>query len=167
MVNQAEVDRANFAGRLHPSQRGKVLDGTFWTGLLLVVAAVYVLAIAPKEPGAAVFLVYMSPVLLLLAFGLWLCVRRLLDLFQAKLVLFTGWTHDDGHHVGRQRAAGYPIVVYTTRSNGGTTHYNVRVGNRGFGRIDKKLNSRIQPERSNTVFMTPRAKQLINVAPTP
>jgi hypothetical protein len=166
MVNQDEVDRANFAGRLHPSQRGKVLDGAFWAGAFLIVAAVGVLAIAPKGAGA-VFFVYLSPVILLLAFGLWLCARRLLDLFQGKLVLFTGWTHDDGRHVGRQHTAQYPIVVYTTRSNGGTTHYNVRVGDRTFGMIDKKLNSRIQAERNNTVFMTPRTKQLVNVAPTP
>jgi hypothetical protein len=165
MVNQEEVDRANFAGRLHPSQRGKVLHN-LWVGIFMVAAGIFVLAIAPKSIGA-VFFVYLSPVIVMLAFGLWMCARRFSDLFGGKLVLFTGWTHADGPHRGRWKLPDYPIVTYTTRTNGGTTQYNVRIGDRGFGTIDKNLYARIQPERNNTAFMTPRTKQLINVAPTP
>jgi hypothetical protein len=159
------VDRANFAGRLHPSQRGKVLNN-LWLGLFLVVAGVFVLAIAPHGLGAS-FVLYMSPVILMLAFGLWMCIGRFLELFQGKLVAFTGWAHDDGLHRGRQPMPEYPIVRYTTRTNGGTIQYNLRVGDRGFSMIDRELYARIQPERNNTAFLTPRTKRLINVAPTP
>ena len=38
VAEQAEVELANRQGRLHPSQRGKVLDGTFWVTAVLAVA---------------------------------------------------------------------------------------------------------------------------------
>jgi len=164
MVDQFEVDRANFAGRLHPSQRGKVLDN-LWIGVFLVVAGVVILAIAPKDSGA-MFFAYMLPVIVMLGFGLWMSVRRLLDVSQGKLVPFTGWTQDGGVHRGRQGPQEYPIVVYTSLSRGANTVYNVRVGGQVF-RIKKELYTRIQPGRNNTAFLTPHTKQLINVAPTP
>jgi hypothetical protein len=164
MVDQFEVDRTNFAGRLHPSQRGKVLNN-LWIGVFMVAAGVVILAIAPKDSGA-IFFVYMLPVIVMLAFGVVMCVRRLLDVSQGKLVPFTGWTHDGGARRGRKDMPQYPIVRYTSLTRGGNTLYNVRVGDRGFG-VKKELYARIQPERNNTAFLSPRTKQLINVAPTP
>ena len=46
MTERAEVELANRNGRLHPSQRGKLLDFNFWTAAVLVVAGLVLAAIA-------------------------------------------------------------------------------------------------------------------------
>ncbi len=50
------VEEANRSGRLHPSQRGKVLDGNFWTAAVLAVAGLVgavLLAGSGSGPGVA------------------------------------------------------------------------------------------------------------------
>lgn len=163
-VNQDEVNRTNFAGRLHPSQRKLVLNN-FGPGLFLVIAGVVVLAIAPASGDGRLWL-YMSPVFLMIALGLWVCGRRLLELREGRLLSITGWTHGAGRVLQNKLVFGYPIIVYTSVGMRMTDQYRVKIDSRSY-EISKKLYSRIQPERNNTVFFTPRTKRIINVAPTP
>ncbi len=160
-VDQAEVEQANRDGRLHPSQRGKILDFNFWAAAVLVVAGIGVLVIAPRDLGIGSYLVFMSPVLALVAWFAFVSVRRLGEVRDGRLVAITGWTHD----YGEERAAGqFPIELRETHNRGVVWHY-LHAGGRTYRVDDRSLWARIQPERNNTVLVTPRSKLLINVIP--
>lgn len=51
-ASPTEVNAANLAGRLHPSQRGEVLDGYFWTSLVAGVLMVLLLIFLPLTTDA-------------------------------------------------------------------------------------------------------------------
>jgi hypothetical protein len=107
---------------------------------------------------------YLSPVVVMIAFGLWVCARRLAEVRAGRLVPVSGWTHDDGQILSAKHASSYPIVIYAIDIR--IIEYRLKIDNRTYT-IDRKLYSRIRPERNNTVFFTPWTKRIINVAPTP
>ncbi|GAB3163533.1 hypothetical protein GCM10027258_84020 [Amycolatopsis stemonae] len=162
MIEQAEVELANRHGRLHPSQRGKLLDFTFWVAAVLVVAGlvVAVLVSAAAETAAEV-LGTLVPILAITAWFAFVCWRRLADVRSGQLVATTGWTHD----FGRQRPGDdHPIALSTRLSQGYNEHYYLKTGGRTYP-LERKLRERIRPDRVNTVLIAPRSKLLINVLP--
>lgn len=153
------VEEANRTGRLHPSQRGKVLDGNFWTAAVLAAVGIVAAITLAGFGGAALFTAIL--VLALTAWFAFVCWRRLAEVRAGTLVAITGWTHD----CGRDRAAGqFPIELRETRNRGAVWHY-LHAGGQTYRVDDRALWARIQPERTNTVLMTPRSKLLVNVIP--
>jgi len=184
LADEPGVELANRNGRLHPTQRGKVLDGNFWVPALLVVAGIASLVYLPikavadaKEassihnefPSASVggttgtvlpTLGLMVPIAALVAWFAFVCWRRLSEVRDGRLVEITGWTHD----FGRNRPTGqYPIELHTAFHRG--RQYYLTANRRTYVLTDRKLRERIQAERNNTVFLTPRTRLLINVLP--
>ncbi|GLY39437.1 hypothetical protein Amsp01_054610 [Amycolatopsis sp. NBRC 101858] len=162
MIEQAEVELANRHGRLHPSQRGKLLDLNFWVAAVLVVAGLVVaVLLAAVAETAAEVLGTLVPILAITAWFAFVCRRRLADVRSGQLVATTGWTHD----FGRQRPEGdYPIALSTRLSQGYNEHFYLKAGGRTYP-LERKLRERIRPEQVNTVLIAPRSKLLINVLP--
>jgi hypothetical protein len=172
VAEQAEVELANKQGRLHPSQRKLVLDLNFWLPALLVAAGIVALVVIPVAAlagtagtgvSAAGALGPMVPILALVGWFAFVSGRRLADVRDGRLVAVTGWTHD----FGRARPdRDYPIMLYTRLSRGANEQYFLKAGGKEF-RVYQlmHLRERIQPERNNTVYVTPRSKLLINVLP--
>ena len=184
LVDEPDVELANRNGRLHPTQRGKVLDGNFWVPALLVVAGIASLvflpikAIADAKEASSIHnefpsvsgsstagtvlptLGLMVPIVALVAWFAFVCWRRLSEVRDGHLVEITGWTHD----YGRNRPTGqYPIELHTAFHRG--RQYYLTAYGRTYVLTDRKLRERIQPERNNAVLITPRSKILINVIP--
>lgn len=160
MTERAEVELANRNGRLHPSQRGKLLDFNFWAAAVLVLAgpALTALAIADGAAAAAV------PILAVTAWFAFVCGRRLAEVGSGRLVVVTGWTHDFGKVHGKRPERGqYPIYLYTIMERIWFTYLVVQ--DRSFRLDDRELRARIQADRTNAVYLTPRTKLLINVLP--
>jgi hypothetical protein len=181
MTADAEVELANRNGRLHPSQRGKILDFNFWAAAGLVVAGIAgLVALVVKAVGDANQLngvtgkspvVMLIPDLLLMVLALALtgwfgfaCRRRLAEVRDGRLVVVTGWTHDFGKVSSKPRAPEqYPIYLYSIMER---IRFTYLVANGHSYRLDDlKLQERIQSERTNIVLSTPRTKILINVLP--
>jgi len=154
------VEEANRSGRLHPSQRGKVLDGNFWTAAVLAVAGIAAAVFLAGYGGSAA-LTTAVPILALVAWFAFVCLRRLAEVRDGRLVAITGWTHDCGKERPAQE---YPIELRETRNRGAVWHY-LHAGGQTYRVDDRALWARIQPERTNTVLMTPRSKLLVNVIP--
>jgi hypothetical protein len=167
MINQYELDQENFAGRLHRSQRRRVIAGII-PGLLVLIGGlvVIVLAVVTVPDASPASLLYLIPVFAAVAFGLWIVGRRVLELGAGRVTAFSGWT-------------GQEISIYDseTRSHpdygkraladvGRGTTYSFKIDEREF-RVDRELYERIQPECNNTAFLMPRTKRVVNVARTP
>ncbi|MCR6483269.1 hypothetical protein M8542_10620 [Amycolatopsis sp. OK19-0408] len=156
----ADVELANREGRLHPSQRGKLLDGTFWTAAVLVLAGLVLTSLAIADGVAAATV----PILLVTAWFAFVCGRRLAEAGSGRLVVVTGWTHDFGKVHGKRPEPGqYPIYLYTVMDRMWFTYLVVE--GRSFRLDDRELRARIQAERTNAVYLTPRTKLLVNVLP--
>jgi hypothetical protein len=188
VAEQAEVELANRNGRLHPSQRGKILDANFWVPAVLVVAGIVGLVALPIKaivdarelsgfrsafPKASASstagtvlptIALMIPLLAVVAWFAFVCWRRLSEVRDGRLVMVTGWTHDFGKVHGKAPAKGqYPIYLYTIMQRIWFTY--LVVYDREYRLDDRKLRERIQGERNNIVLTTPRSKILINVLP--
>jgi hypothetical protein len=182
-----DVELANRNGRLHPSQRGKILDLNFWAAAVLVVAGIVgLVALVVKAvgdvgdanqlnefTGKTTFspVVMLIPDLLLMVLALaltgwfgFVCRRRLAEVRDGRLVVVTGWTHDFGKVSSKPRAPEqYPIYLYSIMER---IRFTYLVANGHSYRLDDlKLQDRIQGERTNIVLSTPRTKILINVLP--
>lgn len=166
MINQYEVDQENFAGRLHPAQRHLVLRGLS-IGLVMTAAAIVVLVLAVLTVGLVpVDFLLLIPVYALLVWGLWLAVRRLLDLRDGRVVAITGWT---GREIAINTGAikvnrDYGKRALKELSN--TTTYWVRIGDRSF-EVNGQLFERTSANCTNTIFLAPRTKRVLNIARTP
>jgi hypothetical protein len=160
VTGQAEVELANRNGRLHPSQRGKLLDFNFWTAAVLAVAGLVAVVVLVAAGGA----VAAVPILVPAAWFAFVCWRRLAEVRGGRLVVVTGWTHDFGKVHGKRPERGrYPIYLYTIMERVWFTY--LVVDDHGYRLDDRELRARIQAERTNAVYLTPRTKLLINVLP--
>ncbi|WP_033290516.1 hypothetical protein [Amycolatopsis jejuensis] len=185
---QAAADQANRAGRLHPSQRGKVLDSTFWVCGLLTAVAIAAAVLAPVALGvssaeranlntvnAAIGRAPVSywslnwQLYLLTALLLAVAVvpgravrRRLAEVRSGKLDQVTGWTHDYGHV--HQRPTGGRHAMYLFEATDRMTFTYLVVNGKTY-RLDHELTSRVLGNRTNTALFTPRSKILVNVIP--
>ena len=158
------VEETNRSGRLHPSQRGKILDGNFWTAAVLAVAGIVGVVMLAGYGGSA-SLTTAVLVLVLVAWFAFVCLRRLREVRDGRLVAITGWTHDFGKVHGKVPQRGqYPIYLYTIMERIWFTYLVAE--DRKFRLDDPALRERIQPERTNTVLLTPRSKLLVNVIPS-
>ncbi len=175
VAGPAEVEPANRQGLLHPSQRKMVLDSTFWLAAIVAAAGLVTAVVLPvttidtrfgtglASASVAAALGTAIPILALAAWLAFVAWRRLADVRDGRLVAITGWTHD----FGRQRPdREYPVMLYTRLSKGMNEQYFLKAGGKEF-RIYRltHLHERIQPDRNNTVYVTPRSKLLINVLP--
>ncbi|TNC28475.1 hypothetical protein [Amycolatopsis alkalitolerans] len=99
----------------------------------------------------------------LLAWGLWLAMRRILDVTGGQVVAITGWTGEDfGEQYGPQPECGKQMV----HSQGAVRACRVRIGDRQFD-VDKAMYDRTPANCTNTAFLTPRTKRILNIARTP
>ncbi|MEU4252320.1 hypothetical protein AB0F15_33455 [Amycolatopsis sp. NPDC026612] len=163
MSDEAGVEPANRSGRLHPGQRGALLDLNFWVAAVLVVAGLVLtvgLGVVAETAGEALGTVV--PLLAITGWFAFVCWRRLADAFGGRLAAVTGWTHDfDTARVTDE----YPIGLH--RSPPGfksLESFSLRAGGRTYP-LERKLRERIRPDRVNTVLIAPRSKLLINVLP--
>ncbi|WP_328611732.1 hypothetical protein OG943_22310 [Amycolatopsis sp. NBC_00345] len=187
MTADAEVELANRNGRLHPSQRGKILDFNFWVAAVLVVAGIVgLVALVVKATGdvgdanqlnevtgkttfSPVVMLIPGLLLMVLALALtgwfaFVCRRRLAEVRDGRLVAVTGWTHDLGEVSGKHPAPGqYPIYLYSIMERIRFTY--LLVNGQRYRLDDAKLRNRIRGERTNIVLSTPRTKILVNVLP--
>ena len=174
VAEQAEVELVNRQGRLHPSQRGKVLDSSFWLAAIVAIAGLVTAVVIPAttidtrfgtalaSSSVTAALSTAIPLLILAAWFAFVCWRRLADLRAGRLVVMTGWTRD----FGRQRPdPDCPIALSTRLSKGMNEHFYLKAGGKEFQLYSKELRARIQAERTNAVYLTPRTKLLINVLP--
>jgi hypothetical protein len=163
VIDQAGVEPANRAGRLHPAQRGRLLDLNFWVAAVLVVAGlVTAVSVALVAETAGEVLGTVVPLLAITGWFAFVCGRRLADVGAGRLVAVTGWTHDFD---SARTTDEYPIGLH--RSPGGfksVETFSLRAGGRTYP-LERKLRERIRPDRVNTVLITPRSKLLINVLP--
>jgi hypothetical protein len=169
MVDQFEVDQANFAGRLHPSQRAKVLGGALPGGVLMLVVATAIMVFlftATASRFEAVYLAYMIPVYVLFLGGLWIVVRRVRDLSGGRVVAVTGWSGPEVPAVGGITSRDDNYGKKTLYDAAHQPFYRVRVGERQF-QVDKKLYDRTPVNCTNTAFFTSCTKRILNVARTP
>ncbi|MFG1647310.1 hypothetical protein ACGFMK_44120 [Amycolatopsis sp. NPDC049252] len=163
MIEQAEVELANRNGQLHPAQRGKLLDLNFWAAAVLAVAGLVVaVLIATVADTAGEVLGTVVPILALTAWFAYVCWRRLADAGGGRLLAVTGWTHDfDTARLTDE----YPIGLHHSPAGFKSVEtFSLRAGGRTYP-LERKLRERIQPDRTNTVYTTPRSKILINVLP--
>ncbi|WP_329044347.1 hypothetical protein OG738_24430 [Amycolatopsis sp. NBC_01488] len=163
MIEQAEVELANRGGRLHPAQRGKLLDLTFWFAAVVGLAAlVATVGIATVAATAGEVLGTVVPLLAITGWFAFVCWRRLADAFDGRLVAVTGWTHD----FDRERLTDqYPIGLHRSPEGYKSVEtFSLRAGGRTYP-LERKLRERIRPDRVNTVLIAPRTKLLINVLP--
>jgi hypothetical protein len=163
VIEQAEVELANRNGRLHPAQRGKLLDLTFWAAAVVAIAGLVVaVLIALAADTAGEVLGTVVPILALTAWFAYVCWRRLADVGGGRLLAVTGWTHDfdtarltDEYPIGlRHSPAGFKSIET----------FSLRAGGRTYP-LERKLRERIRPDQVNTVLIAPRTKLLINVLP--
>jgi hypothetical protein len=187
MTAAAEVEPANRNGRLHPSQRGKILDFNFWVAAVLVVAGIAGLAalvvkavgdvgdanqlndVTGKTTSSPVLTLIPDLLLMVLALALtgwfaFICRRRLAEVRDGRLVVVTGWTHDFGKVSVKPTAPGqYPIYLYSVMERVRFTY--LVVNGHSYRLDDAELRNRVLGERTNIVLSTPRTKILINVLP--
>lgn len=166
MINQYEVDQENFAGRLHPSQRRLVWRGIS-IGVFLIAVAVVVLVLAVATGAwAPVDFLYLIPVYLVFGWGLWLTVRRVLDVSGGRVIAVTGWTGQEiavtNAQAKRQPDYGKRRLADVSRS----VSYAVRIDGRRFS-VDKDIFDRTPTNCANTAFLAPRTKRVLNIARTP
>lgn len=155
---EVEASQANFAGRLHPSQRKYIRRGYAWPLFWLAFSAFYLyVGTVSKDP--ALFLVVSA---LLVFTSLRMTFRKLREI-----------------HAGRvEPVKGSPRVVVNESTLAGLAalvdpgpvrkavapRYTVHVDGR-FLRVSHRL--RPHPGRRNTVFVTPKLRRVVNIAPTP
>lgn len=158
MTDQAGVELANRNGRLHPAQRGKLLDLNFWVAAVLAVAGlVATVSLAVAGPAAAAV-----PLLAITGWFAFVCWRRLADAGSGRLVAVTGWTHDFGT---ARTTDEYPIGLHRSPEGFKSVEtFSLRAGGRTYP-LERHLRARIRPDRVNTVLIAPRTKLLINVLP--
>jgi hypothetical protein len=161
--DEAGVEPANRGGRLHPAQRGALLDLNFWVAAVLAVAGlVLTVGLGLVAESAGEVLGTVVPLLAITGWFAFVCWRRLADAFGGRLATVTGWTHDfDTARVTDE----YPIGLH--RSPPGfksLESFSLRAGGRTYP-LERKLRERIRPDRVNTVLIAPRSKVLINVLP--
>jgi hypothetical protein len=163
VTEQAEVELANRTGRLHPAQRGTLLDLNFWAAAVLALAglvAAVLLALVAGTAGEVLGTVV--PILAAVAWFAYVCRRRLADVGEGRLVAVTGWTHDFGT---ARLTDEYPIGLHHSPAGFKSVEtFSLRAGGRTYP-LERKLRERIRPDRVNTVLLTPRSKLLVNVLP--
>ncbi len=158
MNDRPGVELANRNGRLHPAQRGALLDLNFWVAAALVIAGL-VVTVSLAVAGAPVAAV---PLLAVTGWFAFVCWRRLADAFGGRLVAVTGWTHDFDTAVLTDE---YPIGLHRSPEGFKSLEsFSLRAGGRTYP-LERKLRERIQPGRNNTVLVAPRSKLLVNVLP--
>jgi hypothetical protein len=163
VVDQDEVDRANFAGRLHPSQRKIVMEGA-GPGYFLIVFGCLICGFVPlsdhksSSTAAAVGM----PLFLAAAFvlgGLVLVVRRLLHALRGQVRMTSGWSTIEA----RDQPSIKVRANYDPRKQ--RADYIVNVGAHTF-HVDRELYVRVQPDQDNTAFISTFKERIVNVAAT-
>ncbi|MET9259778.1 hypothetical protein [Amycolatopsis sp. NPDC004079] len=183
---QAAADQANREGKLHPSQRRMVLDGNFWTLVVVLLVLIALAVLTPIKIGMspseirtsndlAAFLhepltsywsqnaplFVMSLVWLVLAVypgrAIW---RRTADWREGKVTVVPGLTHDFGHVQHRPSGVLPPMYLYEITERIPFTYLVVN-GKRY--RLDPDLKSRVLGGRTNGAVFAPRSKLLVNV----
>ncbi|GHG00519.1 MULTISPECIES: hypothetical protein [Amycolatopsis] len=163
MNDRPEVELANRNGRLHPAQRGALLDLTFWLTAAVVIAGLVVtVSLALVATTAGEVLGTVVPLLAITGWFAFVCWRRLADAFGGRLAVVTGWTHDFGT---ARLTDEYPIGLHRSPEGFKSLEsFSLRAGGRTYP-LERKLRERIRPDRVNTVLIAPRSKVLINVLP--
>lgn len=183
---QAAADQANREGRLHPSQRNMVLDGNFWTLVLVLLVLIALAVLTPIKIGTSPAeirtsndlaaslhepltsywsqnapLFVMSLVWLVLAVypgrAIW---RRTADWRGGKVTVIPGLTHDFGHVQHRPSGVLPPMYLYEITERISFTYLVV---NGKSYRLDPDLRSRVLGGRTNAAVFSPRSKLLVNV----
>jgi hypothetical protein len=167
-ASPTEVNAANLAGRVHPSQRGQVLDGVFWISLvvgILMAALVIILPLATgilSGPNAGESYAALPFGVLLAVACLGLCWRRYRDLHR-PLTVISGWTHDFGN--GRLTDE-YPIGMrFQPQAYKSVERREVRAGGRTY-QLTPQMWALLHADRNNTLCLLPRTKVLVNVIPS-
>lgn len=171
MVDQFEVDQANLAGRLHPSQRATVVGGVLPFGILFVLIAVAIMAFLfgtaiANDMFEPIYLVYMIPVYVLFLGGLRMAVRRTRDLVSGKVVAVTGWSGPELPPGGGDASSKDNYGKKTFHDAAAQKFYRVQIGERRF-EVDKKLYDRTAVNCMNTAFFTSCTHRILNIARTP
>ncbi|MBB1157360.1 MULTISPECIES: hypothetical protein [Amycolatopsis] len=183
---QAAADQANREGRLHPSQRRMVLDGNFWTLVLVLLVLVALAVLTPIWFGISPAMIrttndlnayfgkplvsYWSKNAPLFIMSLVFLVgavypgraigRRLADWRGGKADVVTGLTHDFGHVQHRPSGVLPPMYLYEITER---IPFTYLVVNGKSYRLDPDLRSRVLGGRANGAVFTPRSKILVNV----
>lgn len=155
MAAQDEVDRANFAGRLHPSQRRLVTAGTGFGKFLLVLFVLGAVFELFSSHGTDAWGWFAAVVLLF--GGLWIVGRPLLEVLLGTVRSAHGWTNLD---VDVQQRSG------SSAGTRGRVSYKVNLGTRTFD-VSRDLYVTVQGGQDNTAFFTPITHRVVNVTPTP
>ncbi|WP_037362459.1 hypothetical protein [Amycolatopsis orientalis] len=163
-----EVAAANLSGRLHPSQRGEILDIMFWIMLGIVVVFVALAVVLPlttgmlSGPNAGQSWAAAPFWLALIVAGVVLCARRYRALSD-PVVVITGWTHDFDSEKPPDRP--YVIAKGLDKDRyGNKTNRKIAVGGKQYW-VSRAMYAQIQGDRNNTVCVVPRATKLLNAFP--
>ncbi|PKV99751.1 hypothetical protein ATK30_0734 [Amycolatopsis echigonensis] len=183
---QAAADQANREGKLHPSQRRVVLDGNFWTLVLVLLVLVALAVLTPIWFGISPAMIQatnnlnayfgkplvsywsknaplyvMSLVFLVIAVYPGRAIgRRLADWRGGKVDVVTGLTHDFGHVQHRPSGVLPPMYLYEITER---IPFTYLVVNGKSYRLDPDLKSRVLGGRANGAVFVPRSKILVNV----
>lgn len=183
---QAAADQANREGKLHPSQRRMVLDGNFWTLVLVLLVLVALAVLTPIWFGISPAMIQttnnlnayfgkplvsywsknaslyvMSLVFLVIAVYPGRAIRRrLTDWRGGKVDVVAGLTQDFGHVQHRPSGVLPPMYLYEITERIAFTYLVV---NGKSYRLDPDLKSRVLGGRVNGAVFVPRSKILVNV----
>jgi hypothetical protein len=164
MAEQEEINRANFAGRLHPAQYRRVMAGTAFGFVILYLALFCFVAgrfagSNPNAVGGPVWTLIIG--LPLLLWGLWLMGRPLLEVFRRRVTSVSGWTNI--------QVEDKPQITYTSgmkpdmRKERGV--YLVNIGTQTFS-VDRDLYVLVEPDRENTAFLVLPSRRPVSIVPT-
>lgn len=162
-ADQAEVDRLNREGRLHPTQRWKIIDFGFW--LVVFMFVIGVLALATLPYGTTAITVAAVAIGVGMAACAGYCLYRLTIVWRGKVVTFTGYTHDAEAHRPLPPPEQFPIVVYSEHIRAGWNYW-VRFDGLRRLMIPGGLHPRVRPDQENTIVLIPNRKQIVNVIPS-
>jgi hypothetical protein len=164
MVDQAEVDRTNFAGKLHPSQRKIVMEGA-GAGYFLLVFGCLIGGLVPLSdhkglPTAAAVGMPLSLASAFVLGGLILVVRRRFHVLRGKVRMTSGWTSIEARDQPQKNLTGPTL---NPRKLG--ADYIVNIGAQTF-HLTRDLYVRVQPDQDNTAFISTFRQRVVNIAPT-
>lgn len=166
-VDQCEVNQANFAGRLHPSQRRRVLEN-FLVGLFLLAAGAYVSGLLLSNTLASRgqgfdpwrgFWISAVPMSLLMFSGLWIAGRRLGEVLMGRVIAVAGPAEVRTH--SKVATVSWNMAPKNLKR---APRYLIKIGDRWY-EANRSLYVLAVPGRRNVGFLTPWTKRLVNVVP--
>ncbi|HKS45113.1 MAG TPA: hypothetical protein VJT49_08360 [Amycolatopsis sp.] len=163
-----EVEQANFAGRLHASQRktvlrslpieyGAIVTGIVWTALAKPAAEERIARYGNILPRPD--LVYLGLGLLMLLLGLWAVLPRVLEVLSGRVRMMHGRLESADMYQEQERSGLFTRVSYNAQSR-----FRVNIGVWSLP-VDPRIPVTAHGGQEVTVFFTPIRGRVVGISP--